>query len=99
MQRSGRTGELRLELDAVEMAKNEIIRLSREYGDERRDEINSVVSRYVSAITEENTIWRKWTKQESSACRRREERFCRRRSAEERWNSSILRSAWQSEAL
>ena len=34
------------------MAKNEIIRLSREYGDERRDEINSVVSRYVSAITE-----------------------------------------------
>ena len=30
---------------------------------------------------------------------RREERFCRRRSAEERWNSSILRSAWQSEAL
>ncbi len=44
--------ELQLELDAVEMAKNEIIRLSREYGDERRDEINSVVSRYVSAITE-----------------------------------------------
>ncbi len=44
MQRSGRTGELQLELDAVEMAKNEIIRLSREYGDERRDEINSVVS-------------------------------------------------------
>ena len=26
--------------------------LSREYGDERRDEINSAVSRYVSAITE-----------------------------------------------
>ena len=47
-----RERELQLELDAVEMAKNEIIRLSREYGDERRDEINSVVSRYVSAITE-----------------------------------------------
>lgn len=53
MQRSGaRERELQLELDAVEMAKNEIIRLSREYGDERRDEINSAVSRYVSAITE-----------------------------------------------
>lgn len=47
-----RERELQLELDAVEMAKNEIIRLSREYGDERRDEINSAVSRYVSAITE-----------------------------------------------
>ena len=47
----------------------------KEYGDERRDEINSVVSRYVSAITEENTIWRKWMKRESSACRRKEERF------------------------
>ena len=50
-------------------------------------------------LQRENTIWRKWTKRESSACRRREERFCRRRSAEERWNSSILRSAWQSGAL
>ena len=47
-----RERELQLELDAVEMAKNEIIRLSREYGDERRDEINSAVSGYVSAITE-----------------------------------------------
>lgn len=47
-----RERELQLELDAVDMAKNEIIRLSREYGDERRDEINSAVSRYVSAITE-----------------------------------------------
>lgn len=47
-----RERELQLELDAVEMAKNEIIRLSREYGDERRDEINSAVSRYVSVITE-----------------------------------------------
>ena len=47
-----REGELQLELDAVEMAKNEIIRLSKEYGDERRDEINSAVSGYVSAITE-----------------------------------------------
>ena len=47
-----RERELQLELDAVEMAKSEIIRLSREYGDERRDEINSAVSGYVSAITE-----------------------------------------------
>lgn len=39
-----------------------------EYGDERRDEINSVVSRYVSAITEGKYDCRKWTKRESSAC-------------------------------
>lgn len=43
--------ELQTELDAVLLAKEEIGNLARELGDERRDGLNSEVSRYVSAMT------------------------------------------------
>lgn len=43
--------ELLTEMDAVLLAKEEIEKLAREFGEERKDEIASEVSRYVSAVT------------------------------------------------
>lgn len=43
--------ELETELDAILLAKEEIGNLAREFGEEKRDEIDSEVSRYVSALT------------------------------------------------
>lgn len=43
--------ELQTELDAILLAKEEIGNLAREFGEERKDEIGSEVSRYVSALT------------------------------------------------